>query len=81
MPILTEPRDGTKDRVQHGDTGFYCVDSDGFKYALKMLERKEKYRYEMARNAKDWARQNLDPRKWVDMLNELLVPIMDRNQV
>jgi len=81
MPILTEPRDGTKDRVQHGNTGFYCVDSDGFKYALKMLERKEKYRYEMARNAKDWARQNLDPRKWVDMLNELLVPIMDRSQV
>jgi ADP-heptose:LPS heptosyltransferase/glycosyltransferase involved in cell wall biosynthesis len=72
LPILTEPRDGTKDRVQYGDTGFYCVDYDGFLYALKLLQRKEDYRHHLGRNAKDWARENLDPERWVDVIEESL---------
>lgn len=73
LPVLTEPRDGTKDRVIHGDTGFYCVDYDGFLYALKMMQRKEDYRVHLCRNAKDWARINLNPNKWVNTLEEILV--------
>lgn len=71
LPVLTEPRDGTKDRVAVGDTGFYCVDYDGFLYALRLLQRKEKYRVAMSQNCKDWARKNLDPMKWVDVVEEV----------
>jgi len=71
LPVLTEPRDGTKDRVDHGNTGFYCIDYDGFKYAIKMLQRKENYRYKMGMYAKDWARKNLDPTKWVDVIERI----------
>ena len=71
LPVLTEPRDGTKDRVQHGDTGFYCVDYDGFEYALRILERKEDYRHEMGLTAREWARYNLDPRKWIKVLEDV----------
>lgn len=72
LPILTEPRDGTKDRVDFGNTGFYCIDYDGFLYAINLLKRKEEYRYHICRNAKDWAKQNLDPDKWVDMIEETI---------
>ena len=71
LPVLSEPRDGTQDRMDFGNIGFHCVDYDGFVYAIKLLQRKEKYRYEMGMAAKDWARQNLDPRKWVDILEEV----------
>lgn len=73
LPVLTEPRDGTADRVVHGDTGFYCVDYDGFKYALKLLERKEDYRQAMAEHAKQWAKENLNPQRWVTLLEEILL--------
>jgi ADP-heptose:LPS heptosyltransferase len=73
LPVVTEPRDGTKDRVVHGNTGFYAIDYDGFLYALKILQRKENLRFEMGKEAKSWAKQNLDPRKWVDVINGLLV--------
>lgn len=76
LPVLTEPRDGTKDRVIHGDTGFYCVDYDAYVYALKLLNRKEDYRHHLGRNCKDWARLNLNPEKWVDIIEEL---IYDKN--
>jgi len=72
LPILSEPRDGTKDRIIHGDTGFYCIDYDGFLYALKMLQRKEGYRQRMGAHAKDWARQNLDPKRWANIIEEIL---------
>jgi len=71
LPVLTEPRDGTKDRVEHGDTGFHCIDYDGFLYGLKLLKRKEAYRYEMGQSAREWAKEYLDPRNWVNVLNEL----------
>jgi len=70
LPVLTEPRDGTKDRVLHGDTGFYCCDFDSYVYALKLLQRKEDYRHHLSRNAKDWARENLRPERWVDIIEE-----------
>ncbi|HUT43960.1 MAG TPA: glycosyltransferase family 9 protein, partial [Desulfobacterales bacterium] len=54
LPVLTEPRDGTKDRVVYGDTGFYCIDYDDYLYYLKKLHRKEDARHAMGMYAKDW---------------------------
>lgn len=73
LPVLSEPRDGTKDRMDFGNIGFSCIDYDGFLYGVKILQRKEKYRYEMAANAKEWARKNLDPQRWIEVLGELLL--------
>jgi ADP-heptose:LPS heptosyltransferase len=73
LPVLTEPRDGTWERVRHGDTGFHCVHYDEYKLALKTFLRKEKYRKAMALAAKDWARERLDPRKWVDVIEEVFL--------
>jgi hypothetical protein len=72
LPVLSEPRDGTKDRIVHGITGFYCIDYDAFKYGVKLLQRKEKMRYSMCDAAKQWARKNLDPKKWVETIEEVL---------
>ena len=72
LPVLTEPRDGTKDRVVHGDTGLYCIDYDSFLYGLKLLQRKDDYRVALGRNAKKWARKNLDPHKWVDVIGKIV---------
>lgn len=72
LPVLTEPRDGTYDRVIHGDTGFYCVDYDGFRYALKLLERKDGYRKSMGIKAKEWAKKNLDPKEWIRVLERII---------
>jgi len=68
LPVLSEPRDGTKDRMDHGEIGFSCIDYDGFLYGLKLLQRKEKFRYQMGAKAKDWARKNLDPKRWLDVV-------------
>jgi len=72
LPVLTEPRDGTRDRVQHGDTGLYCIDYDSWCYGLKLLARKETYRRAMGERARVWARDRLDPRRWVEVLDECL---------
>lgn len=72
LPVLTEPRDGTKDRVIHGDTGFYFTHYDECLVHLKTLYRKEKFRQHLGRNAKDWAKENLDPRKWATTIEEVL---------
>jgi glycosyltransferase involved in cell wall biosynthesis len=72
LPVITEPRDGTKDRVIHGDTGFHCVDYDQFKLALATFKRKEQARRSMGMYAKDWARINLDPKRWVEILDSIL---------
>lgn len=70
LPVLTEPRDGTADRVRYGDTGFYCVDYDAYVYALKALIRKEGYRFQMGMKAKEWSRDNLNPSKWVEVMED-----------
>jgi glycosyltransferase involved in cell wall biosynthesis len=72
LPVLTEPRDGTKDRVIYGDTGFYCVDYDSFKLALSTFKRKEQARRSMGMFGKDDARINLNPQKWVSILSDIL---------
>lgn len=72
LPILGEPRDGVKDRIVHGITGFYCIDYDGFLYSLKLLKRKENLRFDMGTEAKKWAKNNLDPKQWVDVINNLV---------
>jgi len=72
LPILSEPRDGTLDRIQFGDSGYYCTDYDAYKYVIKLLQRKEDYCKSMGRFSKDWARDNLDPREWCNVIEELV---------
>jgi len=72
LPVLSEPRDGTKDRMDFGNIGFHCIDYDAFLYAIKILNRKETYRQKMGIAAKDWARNNLDPKKWVETINDII---------
>lgn len=71
LPILSEPRDGTKDRIIHGDTGYYFTHYDECLVHLSTLIRKEKFRQALGQNAKDWAKANLDPAKW----NEVIIDI------
>jgi glycosyltransferase involved in cell wall biosynthesis len=73
LPVITEPRDGTKDRVQHGDTGFYACHYDEVELHVGTLRRKEELRQAMGLAAKKWAKENLDPKDWVSVLNELLL--------
>jgi len=73
IPCLGEPRDGTKDRIVHGDSGFHCIDYDGFLYAIKLLQRKEDYRHKMGMYAKEWAKKNLDPKKWIEVIEQLVL--------
>ena len=70
LPVLSEPRDGTKDRMDYGNIGFSCIDYDAFLYAVKLLQRKEKYRHAMGCQAKEWARDNLNPKKWLEVIND-----------
>jgi len=71
LPVLSEPRDGTKDRIVHGVTGFYCVHYDEFLLNIKTLKRKRDLCYSMGAAAKEWARRNLDPEKWAEVLEKL----------
>ena len=73
LPVLSEPRDGTKDRIEHGDTGFYCCHYDEYLMNIKTMMRKEKLRQAIGREAKDWAKKNLDPMMWIDVLEDTLV--------
>jgi hypothetical protein len=41
-------------------------------WALKALRRKEDLRYDMGFRAKEWAKVNLDPRLWIDAIEECL---------
>ena len=72
LPVLSEPRDGTKDRIVHGVTGFYCCHYDEFLLNVKTLRRKTDLCYEMGNTAKRWAKKNLDPEKWVEIIEEVL---------
>jgi len=72
LPVLSEPRDGTKDRVVHGETGFYCCHYDEFLLNVRTLRRKTDLCYEMGNTAKRWAKKNLDPEKWVEVIEEVL---------
>ena len=72
LPVLGEPRDGPLDRIQYGDTGYFCDDFDQYKNALKKLHRKEGLRVKMGMRAKQYARDELDPRRWVDTIEEVL---------
>jgi hypothetical protein len=74
LPTVVEPRDGTYERLcgGYGDRGLFCVHYDGFKLALKTLQRKEKFRKEMGMNAKEWSREHLRPEKWVDLIDKVV---------
>ena len=73
LPVLSEPRDGTKDRIQHGDTGFYCCHYDEVELHLGTFLRKEGLRQAMGLEAKRWAENNLNPKAWVSVIDELLL--------
>ncbi|MHA2055616.1 MAG: glycosyltransferase [Candidatus Hodarchaeales archaeon] len=72
LPCISEPRDGTKDRIVHGDTGFYACHFDEYLLHLKTLQRKEDLRERMAQEAKEWAKRNLDPRCWVEVIEDII---------
>lgn len=72
LPAISEPRDGTKDRIIHGNTGFYATHYDEFLLHIKTLQRKEEYRHKMGMFAKDWARMNLNPSRWGDVIEDVL---------
>ena len=72
LPVISEPRDGTKDRIVHGCSGFYATHYDEFLLHLKTLYRKENLRHAMGMYAKDWAKKNLDPIRWVEIITNLL---------
>ena len=71
LPVIGEPRDGPRDRIKHGDTGFYATHYDEYVLHLRTFYRKEKLRHAMGMYAKDWARSNLHPRRWVYEINRL----------
>ncbi len=74
LPTVVEPRDGTYERLidGYGDRGLYCIDFDSFKWALRTLQRKEGYRKAIGLEAKEWTRKHLDPRRWVDLIEQVL---------
>ena len=72
LPVLSEPRDGTKDRIVHGVTGFYCCHYDEFLLNVRTLRRKTDLCYEMGNTAKQWAKKNLDPERWVEVIEGAL---------
>lgn len=81
LPVLGEPRDGVKDRIVHGNTGFYCVDYDGFLYSVKLLKRKEKLRFDMGKEAKRWAKENLNPERWVDVIDGIASKVIREKEI
>lgn len=72
LPILCEPRDGGMARigVNYGDLGLVCCDYDQYLEGIRKFQRKEDWRYAVASYAKDWAKENLDPRNWVKLIEE-----------
>lgn len=72
MPALVEPRDGNYDRVQHGRTGFYCIDVNDYENKLRMLHDHEMMRHEMANKAKIFAKRHLDPVRWAELVEQYM---------
>lgn len=75
LPIICEPRDGQMERVgrRYGDSGLLAIDYDEFMEGIKKFQRKEKWRQAVGRFNKDWARQNLRPEKWVDIIEDIIL--------
>lgn len=75
LPIICEPRDGQMERVgrRYGDSGLLAVDYDQFCEGIKKFQRKEKWRQEVGRFNKDWARVNLRPEKWVEIIESVVL--------
>jgi hypothetical protein len=73
LASIVEPRDGTAERIKDnvGDIGFFACHYDEFLLHLKTLNRKMDLQYEMGNQAKQWAKKNLDPNKWCEVIEEL----------
>ena len=72
LPVIAEQRDGWKDRIIHGDTGFLSIHDNDFEDKLELLARKEDYRLAMGNAAREYAKEKLDPRRWVGLVKELI---------
>jgi hypothetical protein len=74
LPIICEPRDGQMERVgtKYGDSGLVAIDYDEFLAGIKKFQRKEKWRQEVGMFNKEWSRKNLDPKKWVDIIEDII---------
>lgn len=72
LPVIAEHRDGWKDRIIHGDTGFLSIHDNDFEDKLELLARKENYRYAMGMTARQYAKEMLDPKRWVELVKELI---------
>ena len=72
LPSIVEPRDGPASRIIAGETGFFACHYDEFLLHIKTLQRKTDLCYDMGNAAKQWARKNLDPTKWVEILDEVV---------
>lgn len=68
---ICEPRDGPFDRVIHGRNGFLACHYDEWLLHVKTLERKTDLCYSLGNAAKQWIKNNYDPRKWVELIEEL----------
>jgi len=71
LPCLVEPRDGPMDRIQYGYNGFHCITTEDYITQLKLLERNEDLRLDMTKNCIQFAKEKLDPYKWVKLLETL----------
>jgi glycosyltransferase involved in cell wall biosynthesis len=70
IPCLGEPRDGLKDRIQHGDNGFYAIETVDYVNKLQLLEGNEELRFQMGLEAKKYAKRCLNPEKWVEIFED-----------
>jgi hypothetical protein len=70
---IVEPRDGTAQRIKDnvGDVGLFACHYDEFLLHLRTLNRKMDYCYAAGDAAKQWAKSNLDPNKWTELIERL----------
>ena len=71
---VVEPRNGTAQRIKDnvGDIGLFAVHYDEFLLHLRTLNRKMDYCYAAGNAAKQWAKKNLDPKIWAEVIEDLL---------
>jgi len=71
LPCLVEPRDGPMDRIVYGYNGFHCITINDYINQLKLLEDNESLRLHMSKNCSTFAKEKLDPYKWVDLIENI----------
>lgn len=72
LPCISEPRDGPRDRISHGENGFYAIENCDYISKIKILKEKESLRKEMSLRAREYAKNNFRPEAWGYKINEWL---------